>query len=79
MLLKFNPNTCYLIIELYLNKDIDIICPICGHIEIKIRGSKLSINIILFVNIHRRIYKCHNDHYFLNFNSFLSVRYIIIE
>ena len=72
---SFNPNTCYLTIELYLKKDVDIICPICGSREILIRGSKLSViktsfidsnNVI--VNVHRRIYKCYNNHSFIQDN-----------
>ena len=72
---SFNPNTCYLTIELYLKKDVDIICPICGSREILVRGSKLSViktsfidsnNVI--VNVHRRIYKCRNNHSFIQDN-----------
>ncbi len=72
---SFNPNTCYLTIELYLKKDVDIICPICGLREILVRGSKLFViktsfidsnNVI--VNVHRRIYKCRNNHSFIQDN-----------
>jgi hypothetical protein len=72
---SFNPNTCYLNIELYLIKDVDIICPICSSKEILIIGSKVSViktsfidsnNVI--VNVHRRIYKCCNNHSFIQEN-----------
>lgn len=72
---SFNSNTCNLIIELYLKKDVDVICPICSSKEILVRGSKLSIiktsfidsnNVI--VNLHRRVYKCCNNHSFIQNN-----------
>ena len=72
---SFNTNTCYLTIELYLKKDINIICPICGSKEILIRGSKISVIKTSFidsknvlVNLHRRIYKCVNNHSFIQEN-----------
>ena len=72
---SFNSNTCYLTIELYLKKDADLICQICSSKEILVRGSKLSIiktsfidsnNVI--VNVHRRVYKCCNNHSFIQDN-----------
>lgn len=58
---SFNPNTCYLIIKLYLNKDVDIICLICGSRKILVRRSKLSVIKTSFIDFNNVIVNALKD------------------
>ena len=70
--ISYDSNTNYNIIEMYLKKEDEIICPIFGSTNIIIRGTKCNVikttmqnmqNIIM--NIHRRQYKCSCGRVFL--------------
>ena len=73
--LSYDPTTNYNIIELYLKKETNLSCPNCNSTDIFIRSSKTSkvktatadMNKV-FVNVHRRIYKCSNGHSFIQDN-----------
>lgn len=69
--ISFDSNTSYNIIELYLNKENNLVCPICGSKYVYVRGSKISRTKtsfqdapLVFVNVHRRTYVCDNNHHF---------------
>ena len=69
--ISFDSNTSYNIIELYLNKENNLVCPICSSKYVYVRGSKISRTKtsfqdapLVFVNVHRRTYVCDNNHHF---------------
>ena len=69
--MSYDSTTCYNIIELYLKKEDNVVCPRCCDYNVYVKGSRITETKTasadmhnVLVRVHRRVYKCCNSHQF---------------
>ena len=69
--MSYDSTTCYNIIELYLKKEDNVVCPRCCDYNVYVKGSRITETKTasadmhnVLVRVHRLVYKCCNSHQF---------------